>query len=164
MPDHWADPTLSNTGRVAAAILQARLIDTVREKLGITYSPSASGGGSAEVPGLGSFLVQLETPPDKFEAFRSALRVQLRELADKPVSADELQRAKQPAIESSIKAPQNNGHWAYWLPRILADDRMKDLMLSETHRTEAVTAEQVQAFFHDHIVGRAPVEVVAKGR
>jgi len=155
---------LSNTGRVAATIVQTRLLDTVREKLGITYSPSASGGGSIDVPGKGGFLVQLETPQDKFESFRNALKTQLHGLADKPVSADELQRAKQPMIESSTKAPQYNGHWAYWLPRILADARMKEAMLGETAGIKAVTAEQVQAFFRDHIINRVPVEIVAKGR
>jgi zinc protease len=164
MPDQWADPALSNTGRIAASIVQARLIDSVREKLGITYSPSASGGGSIDVPGQGSFLVLLETPQDKFDAFRAELRAQLRNLADKPVSADELQRAKQPAIESSTKATQYNGHWGYWLPRILTDARMKGAMLGETDAIRAVTAEQIQAFFRDHIVSRAPVEVVSRAR
>lgn len=164
MPDQWADPALSSTGHVAAAIMQARLVDTVREKLGITYSPSASGGGSIDLPGQGSFLVQLETPPDKFDTFRGLLKTQLRELADMPVSADELQRAKQPMIERSTKAAQYNGHWTFWLPRVLSDSRMKGAMLGETAGYQAVTAAQVQAFFRDHIVGRAPVEVVSKAR
>lgn len=164
MPDQWADPALAATGRVAAAIVQTRLMDTVREQLGITYSPSASGGGSIDVPGQGSFMVQLETPPDKFDTFRRLLQAQLRELADKPVSADELQRARQPMVESSTKAPQHNGHWAYWLPRILNDERMKGAMRRETTVLQSVTAEQVQAYFRDHVVGRKPIEVVAKAR
>ncbi len=162
MPDQWADPALSSTGRVAAAILQARLIDTVREKLGITYSPSVSGGGSIDVPGQGSFSAQIETPPEKFEAFREVLRAQLKELAAQPVSADELQRARQPLVEGRRKAPEYNGHWAFWLPRILDEPRMKGAMLGEGPALEAVTAERVQAFFRDHIAGRAPVEVAAK--
>lgn len=164
MPDLWADPALSYTGRVAAAILQARLIDTVREKLGITYSPSTSGGGSIDVPGQGSFSAQIETPPEKFEAFREVLRAQLKELAAKPVSADELQRARQPLVEGRRKAPEYNGHWAFWLPRILDEPRMKGAMLGEGPGLEAVTAEQVQAYVRDHIAGRAPVEVVSKAR
>jgi len=164
MPDQWADPVLSRVGSVAAAVMQARLVDTVRERLGITYSPNASGGGSLDVPGQGSFAVQIETPPDKFDIFRQALQEQLRELAAKPVSADELQRAKQPMIERSIKGPEGNGHWAFWLPRILADGRMKDAMLGETASIKAVTAEQVQAYFRDHIVGRPPIEIVARAK
>ncbi len=164
MPDQQADPALSSTGRVAAAILQARLIDTVREKLGITYSPSASGGGSIDIPGQGSFAAQIETPPEKFEAFREVLRAQLKALATQPVSADELQRARQPMVEGRRKAPEYNGHWAFWLPRILDEPRMKAAMLAEGPGLEAVTAEQVQAYFRDHIAGRAPVEVVSKAR
>ena len=164
MPDQWADPALSYTGRMAAAILQTRLVDTVREKLGITYSPSDSGGGSIDIPGQGGFMAQIETPPEKFDAFREVLRAQLKELAAKPVSADELQRAKQPMVEGRRKAPEHNGHWAFWLPRILDEPRMKGAMLGEGAGLEAVTAEQVQAFFRDHIAGRLPVEVVSKAR
>jgi zinc protease len=162
MPDQWSDVALSNTGRVAGVILQTRLIDSVREKLGITYSPNAGGGGSLDVPGVGDFSAQIETPPEKFEAFREVLGVQIKELAAKPVSADELQRAKQPMIEASIKAPEYNGHWGYWLPRILIDPRMKSMMQRETANLQAVSAEQVQAFFRDHIAKRQPIEVQAK--
>jgi len=162
MPDQWADPALSYTGRVAGAILQTRLVDTVREKLGITYSPNAGGGGNVDVPGMGGFSAQLETPPEKFEAFREVLRAQLKTLAAAPVSADELQRAKQPMVEGRRKAPEYNGHWAYWLPRILDEARMKEAMLGEGPGLEAVTAEQVQAFFRDHIARREPIEVVSR--
>jgi zinc protease len=164
MPDQWGDPALSDAGRVAAAILQSRLTDTVREKLGITYSPSTNGGGSVDVPGEGSFAAQLETPPEKFEAFREVLRAQIQALAAQAVSADELQRAKQPMIERSTKAPEYNGHWAYWLPRILDEPRMKGAMQRETAGLQAVTAAQVQALFRDHIAGRQPIEVAAKAR
>jgi zinc protease len=164
MPDRWADPALTDASRVAAAVLESRLVDTVREKLGITYSPSASAGGSLEVPGHGSFSVQIETPPDKFDQFRNLLRAQLQDLAAKPVSADELQRARQPLVETSIKRPETNGHWAYWLPQILRDPRMKEAMLGETDRLKAVTSEQVQRVVRDHLVARPPIEVVARAK
>ncbi|MGQ3053713.1 MAG: M16 family metallopeptidase [Roseateles sp.] len=162
MPDQWADVALSNTGRVAAMLLQTRLVDIVREKLGMTYAPRASGGGSLDVPGQGRFSAEIETPPEKFDAFREVLRAQLQDLAARPVSADELQRAKQPMVEASRKAPEHNGHWAYWLQRILIEPRMKAMQQNETARLEAVTAEQVQAFFRDRIAKREPIEVVAR--
>ncbi|KQV93339.1 pitrilysin family protein [Pelomonas sp. Root1237] len=162
MPDQWTDTALSNTGRVAATLLQTRLVDIVREKLGITYSPRASGGGGLDIAGQGRFSAEIETPPEKFDAFREVLRAQLKELAAQPVSADELQRAKQPMVEQSRKAPEYNGHWAYWLQRILIEPRMKAMMQSETANLEAVTAEQVQAFFRDRIAKREPIEVAAR--
>jgi zinc protease len=162
MPEHSADPALSYTGRVAGALLQARLLDTVRAKLGITYSPQARAGGSLDVPGAGRFSMTLEMPPEKFETVRELLRAQLQALADQPVSADELQRARQPRVESVLRAPESASYWLSWLPRIQAEPRMKETMLNEAAGLQAVTAEQVQAYFRDHIVLRPPIEVVAR--
>jgi zinc protease len=39
---------------------------------------------------------------------------------------------------------------------------MKGAMQAETAGLQAVTAEQVQGFFRDHIVERRPIEVMAK--
>ncbi|KQV60630.1 hypothetical protein ASC95_04100 [Pelomonas sp. Root1217] len=162
MPDHWTNPALSYTGRVAGAVLQARLVETVRAKLGITYSPLAGASASLDVPGSGRLFVNIETPPEKFDAVRELLRAQLRELADQPISADELQRARQPRVESVLKEPESPSYWVSWLARIQADPRMKDAMLAEVAGLQAVKAEDVQAYFHDHIAPRPPVEVVAR--
>lgn len=162
MPDHWADPALSYTGRVAGALLRARLMDTVRVKLGITYSPQAGAGGSLDVPGAGRLFVNIETPPENFDVVRELLRAQLRELADQPVSADELERARQPRVESVLKEPESPSYWVSWLSRIQADPRMKKAMLAEVAGLQAVTAQGVQAYFRDHIAPRAPVEVVTR--
>ncbi|MFG6429660.1 M16 family metallopeptidase [Roseateles sp. LYH14W] len=162
MPDHWTDPALSYTGRVAGAVLRARLVDTVRAKLGITYSPQAGAFASMDVPGSGRFAVNVEMPPEKFDTVRELLRAQLRELAEQPVSADELQRALQPRVESVLKEPENPLYWVNWLARIQAEPRMKDAMRAEVAGLQAVTAEGVQAYFRDHIAPRPPVEVVAR--
>lgn len=162
MPDHWADPVLSYTGRVAGAVLRARLVDTVRARLGITYSPLVGSSASLDVPGLGRFAVNVELPPEKLDAVRELLRAQLRELADQPVSADELQRALQPRVESVLKEPENPLYWVSWLARIQAEPRMKDAMRAEVAGLQAVTAQGVQAYFRDHIAARPPVEVVAR--
>ncbi|MFG6413672.1 M16 family metallopeptidase [Roseateles sp. DC23W] len=162
MPDHWTDPSLSYTGRVAGAVLQARLMDTVRAKLGISYSPQAAAGGSLNVQGSGRLFANIETPPEKFEAVRELLRAQLRELADQPVSADELQRARQPRVESVLKEAESPLYWVNRLARIQVEPRMRDEMRTEVAGLQAVTAEGVHAYFRDHIVPRPPVEVVAR--
>ena len=164
MPDHWADPMLAVTGKVAAAVLQARLVDTVRSQLGITYSPNASSAASIDVAGMGSFSAQLETPPEKFEAFRQLLKTQLSELAAQPVSADELLRARQPLIEKRRKAEETNGHWSYWLAKLAREPRARGVMLAEVEQLQGVTADGVHAFFRDRIGSRAPIEVVAKAK
>jgi zinc protease len=61
-----------------------------------------------------------------------------------------------------LRAPESASYWLSWLPRIQAEPRMKETMLNEAAGLQAVTAEQVQAYFRDHIVLRPPIEVVAR--
>ena len=164
LPDGRAEPALRPVAEVAAAIVQTRLVDTVREQLGITYSPNAFATLSLDLPGQGYFAATIETPPDKFDTFRKLLQQQLRTLADQPVGADELQRAKQPLVEARRKAPENNGYWLGWLARLVHEPALKAAMLGELPALEAVTAEQVQALIRDRIAGTAAVEVVARAK
>jgi zinc protease len=80
------------------------------------------------------------------------------------MGADELQRAKQPIVEARRKAPENNGFWLGWLARIAAEPAMKAEMLGEPAALDAVSAEQVQAFIRERLVGRAAIEVVARAK
>ena len=164
LPDGRTEPALRAVAQVAAAVLRARLVETVREQLGITYAPQAFAAMSLDLPGQGYFAAQIETPPDKFDTFRQLLQRQLRTLADQPVGADELQRARQPIVEARRKAPENNGFWLGWLARIAAEPAMKAEMLGEPAALDAVSAEQVQAFIRERLAGRAAIEVVARAK
>jgi zinc protease len=164
LPDRRADLALAATSLVAAAIVQSRLVQTVREQLGITYSPNASASASLDVEGQSYFSAQIETPPENFDTFRMLLQAQLVALAARPVDADELQRSRQQLVEARRKSPERNSHWLFWLPRILQDRRLKTTMLGEAAAIDAVTAEQVQALIRDRIVDRRPVEVVSRAR
>jgi zinc protease len=161
LPDFWTDPALDATGHVAAAVLQARLMESVRETLGLTYSPSVRSFASAEVQGQGSFVVELETPPGRFQAVRQLLKAQLQALAAEPVSPDELKAARQPLIEGLRAAGQQNAYWAALLLQTLDDARIKSAILETPARLPAVTPARIQAFFRDHIARRAPIEVQA---
>lgn len=164
LPDGREEPALRAVAAVAAAVVQARLVETVREQLGITYSPRATAAMSLDLPGQGFFAAQIETPPDKFDTFRRLIQQQMRALAEQPVAADELQRAKQPIVEGRRKAPENNGFWLGWLARIASEPGMKAAMLGEPAALDAVNAEQVQAFIRDRLAGRAAIEVVARAK
>src|SRR5206468_5484659 len=93
LPDYFAAPTVAAVADVAASVLSTRLVDTVREKLGLTYSPMVSAESSKELEGEGYFTAAIETPQANFGAFHSLLESQLKDLAAKPISDDELARA-----------------------------------------------------------------------
>jgi zinc protease len=162
LPDHFTKPEISTVASVAQAVLEQRLVDTIREKMGMTYSPSASSVSSMRIHGLGYFYAGIETPEANFEKFHALLGEQLDQLAKTAVSQDELDRAKQPIIEGIIKSKENN---AYWLGRLILLPKvpmMRDQMLHQQELTQAVSSLDVQAFFADYLAGKPAQVVIAK--
>lgn len=162
LPDYYADPKLSYVADVTAAILEARMVDTVREKLGITYSPRAAALASFKLPGQGYLRVSLETPPANFNAFQALLDGQLADLASKPVSADELRRASQPLIEARVKQRENNQWWIASLPTLWNEPRARAALMNEVQGIQGVTVGDVQAFVAKVLTGTKPSIIIAK--
>jgi len=162
LTDYFADPRQSDVADVAAAILEARMVDTVREKLGITYSPRARARASVQLPGQGYIGVSLETPPAKFDTFRTLLDQQLQDLAAKPIGADELARAVQPLIQREIKLRESNEWWVENLATIWRESRAKAALVSKPDRFATIAATEVQAFVAKRMASQQPVVVIAR--
>jgi zinc protease len=120
--DFVADPQEARTLRVLAQIIELRMTDELREKQGATYSPSASADASMIYPGYGYIAASVEMPPAKLEGFFSDMDKIAADLRDQPVSADELQRAKTPQLDSLEKARQTNGYWLNMLSGAQTED------------------------------------------
>ncbi len=164
LPDYFTDPRASYAARVAASVLQSRLIDTVREKLGITYSPMTEAVASVQIDGLGYLGAVLETPPANFATFRSLLEAEVKDLAAKPITADALERARRPLVEGRTKDMESNGFWANWLPMVARDPRVRAQVLETGAGLAAVTAEDVRAVFARLAADHTPVTIVARAK
>jgi zinc protease len=162
LPDYFADPKISATAEVAAAVLQARLVDTVREKLGMTYSPIVGANTSDELQGAGYLSATIETPEANFAAFHALLAGQLKDLAATPVSADELARARQPLIEGFRKKQETNAYWLGKLTQLAREPRVKDQTLEELGRISAVSGADIQAFAAQYMASRQPLVAISK--
>jgi zinc protease len=162
LPDYFADPTTSIVAAVAAAVLQARLVDTVREKLGMTYSPQVNANASDELQGAGFLAATIETPEANFAAFHTLLAGQLKDLAATPVSADELARARQPLVEGLRKRQETNAYWLGKLTELTREPRVKEQALEVLGRVSAVSAADVQAFAARYIASRQPLVAISK--
>lgn len=162
LPDFFANMKLSHAGAVAAAVLQGRLVETVRQQLGMTYSPAANSVASTELPGLGFLLVRIETRATNFEAFRTLVLKQIEDLAANPISADEFARAKTPLIETRRKELETNDYWAFRLPVLVRNPRVKAHILARVEGIAATTPEDVRALFANEIRGKLPVAVVVR--
>lgn len=162
LPDYFADPKTAAVANVVSLILSARLVDTVREKLGMTYSPMVNSDASLELKGQGFFTAAIETPQMNFPAFHSALVDQLKDLAAKAVSSDELGRAKQPLIEGQRKRLETNVYWITKLTQLTREPRVRGQVLDQLDQISAVSAADVQAFATKFLQGQASLVAISK--
>ena len=160
--DYYNAPADSYALEVARALLADRLIDTVREKLGLTYSPFASSVTDLDLAGQGYLLAGIEVPTEKFQQFRQVLADELEGLATKPIPADALVRAKMPILAARLKARETNPYWASRLLRTVRDPRSVAYFRDEDRGIEAVTAAAVQRVLKTYVVGKVPLSITVR--
>lgn len=98
--------------QVLKAVLQLRVLDVIREKEALAYSPRVNDEYSSDYRGYGFVTVSANTVPAKLPAFYAAVDGIVKSLQEKPITADELKRARQPMIEHVRKYIDTNEFWS----------------------------------------------------
>ena len=84
-------------------IIDLELTDEVREKLGASYGVDVSSTMSDTYRDFGYLMVSSVVAPDKGDEVDQAIASVVASLRDKPVSADLLDRARQPMLENVVQ-------------------------------------------------------------
>jgi zinc protease len=142
--DLFSDLQRARNTQVLAQVMQLRLTDELREKQGATYSPSASSTASVTFTDWGYLAVSVETPPDKIDGVIASIRKIAADLRDKPISADELDRAKKPRVDQIEKARETNEYWLGALSGAQTDPRLLTATRSVIAGLQRVTIADVQ--------------------
>lgn len=163
-PDYYAAPEDSYALDVARSLLEGRLIENVREKLGLTYSPFVVAVQDLDLPRNGYFLAGIEVPPAKFDEFRKVLGEELAAMATKPIEPDALVRAKTPIIERQKKGIESNGYWVGRIGRLLRDPRATIIYRDQITAIERVTPADVQRVLNRYVIGKKPLAIEIRPR
>ncbi|MEP6956768.1 MAG: insulinase family protein, partial [Chthoniobacterales bacterium] len=153
-----------------SSVFNDRLRAKVREELGSTYSPRAGSNASDTFPGYGYMLSNVDVDPAAADKMADLVIGIADELAEKGVTADELNRARQPLLTALKESLRSN---AYWLGSVLARAQEKpealDWARTRLADTESITKEELSAFAAKYLSrGRAsratilPVAVATK--
>jgi zinc protease len=113
--DFFSDQKRTRALNLLAQVMQLRLREEIRERQGATYTATAGHAPSETFTGYGYLSARIDAPPASLDSFFSTAMSIARDLRDKPVSADELQRARQPLIEN-IQRQRAGNQW--WLDRL----------------------------------------------
>jgi zinc protease len=125
-------------------VLQIKMTDELREKLGATYSPGIAVDASDLYRGYGSIYTSLDVKPTEMDAASAAIDRVAAQMRAGSISADEFERARKPVVEGLKSRFENNG---FWLEAISQSQSRADwLEWTRTLRAdfESITLDEVK--------------------
>lgn len=142
--DFQSDPRASRLETVLAVIMSNRLQDELRESQGADYAPSAFAFNDEVYDGLGGIGVVSAIRAGGDGDFRKALGGIVTDLKTKPVSDDELDRARQPILASMTNEVTMIDYWTYVLSRMALHPELRADWLGRRKHYEDMTPKDLQ--------------------
>ena len=149
--DQINDRTAARQLSILSDVLQLRLNEDIREKQGLAYSPGSSSTTSDVFPGYGYVSVSAEVAPENLSKLFTAVDAIAADLRDKPVSEDELNRARRPAVERLRRSMADNTYWLIQLSEAQSNPASLDQTRSQIATVEAVTAADLQRLANEYL-------------
>lgn len=154
------DPVADISLALLQRVVQIEMTEELRERLGKTYGPGAASNTSRTWRGYGTFLVSASVDVKDVPATRSAIAGTIGRLIAEPVSADVLQRARAPLLESFDNMLKTNGGWLVLVDRAQTQpDRIERYMKARA-RIEAITTKDLQLLARQYLRPNLGVEVL----
>jgi len=153
------DRTESRQLSILSQVLRLRVLEEIREKQALAYSPGVGAQSSDVFPGYGFMVVQGETARASIPAFYAAVDAIAATLRDAPPEEDELNRARLPAIERLRLSQATNEYWLGQLADVAEDP--SDIAQTVNHIAvlEAVTPQDIQRLAQKYLTDSTAVRV-----
>lgn len=137
---------------ILTQIFNDRLFDRLRSTEGAAYSPNVQNSWPFSFESGGYILVTSQVRPDKVDYFYKVVADTAADLASKPVSDDELQRAVAPMRQTLMRMSTGNAFWMSQMEGATRDPRYVEAMKSMPKDLLSVTPAQVQALARKYLV------------
>lgn len=132
--------------------MQLMLTEELREKLGESYSPGAAASLSDEFPGYGHLFAASNVDYKDLATTRAAIFAIAKELRDKPVDPDLLDRARRPLLEAMVKSRRENSYWLNYVAEAASHADRLDRSRKGIGAVEAATPAELQALAKRYLV------------
>lgn len=96
---------------VLVSVFNDRLFEILRSQQGASYSPQVINNWPVEFQSGGYIGAQSQLTPDNIDRFYNVVEMIAKDLREKPVSADELQRVVEPLRQLISRASSGNSFW-----------------------------------------------------
>jgi zinc protease len=155
-----SDPLEALKLELLERVTRIELTETLREKLGKAYSPSAASTASRFWKNYGVFGIAASVAVPEVPATRRAIAETLAELRATPVSDDIILRAREPMVEAVENGLKSNGGWLTLVDRAQTEPDEIDRYLQAKARLLSLTAADVQAMAQRYLDPKEGVEVL----
>ena len=149
--DYYSDLRGSAGLEVLAAIMTGRELEEVRQKQGASYGASVRSVQSRVIPGFGLLTSRSTVLPQADETYFVTVSRIAKQLQNTIVSADELNRARQPLLERLRSAKNTNAYWLGRLAGATRDPRQMNMVGEMEGHLLSVTAEDIQALARKYL-------------
>ena len=149
--DAVGDRTDARHASILAEVLKLRVLEEIREKQALAYSPNVSASASDTFEGYGSIAITAQTAAETLPAFYAAVDQIVAGLQAEPVSDDELNRARLPVIESLRRSQASNEYWLGQLADVAERPEEIEQTLSHISDLEAVTPADIQRLARQYL-------------
>ncbi|MFN3932919.1 MAG: M16 family metallopeptidase [Brevundimonas sp.] len=153
------DRTEARQLSVLSQVLRLRVLEEIREKQALAYSPGVGAQSSDIFPDYGFMLVQAETARSSIPAYYAAVETIAASLRDAPPEADELNRARLPAIERLRLSQATNEYWLSQLADVAEDPAQVTQTVNHIAVLEAVTPEDIQRLARKYLTDATAVKI-----
>ena len=110
--DYW-DIHRTRRLQVLSHVVQNKLRESIREKLGATYSPSATHSANRVYQGFGVLSAQMTVESARTEEISTAILETVAHICTEGVSNDDLIQAKEPLLTTIRESVRTNTYWTY---------------------------------------------------
>ncbi|MFN3835104.1 MAG: M16 family metallopeptidase [Glycocaulis sp.] len=135
-----------------AEVYSLKATERFREQEGATYSPIVSNQSSSVFPDFGFLWVGLDVDRAEVDRMYTIADELAAAMAAGQISEDEMQRARQPALERFSQNLENNGYWLGQIARSQSDPQRLDWVRTAREQLQEVTADEVAALAAEYLV------------
>ena len=125
-------------------VLSLRVLEEIREKQALSYSPMSTSSASTTFDDYGYTLVAAEVDISKLPDFYAAVDKIVASFADTPITADELTRARMPVVERLRRSQAGNAYWLGALTDLAKDPATEQRINGHIAMLEGFTLEEIQ--------------------
>ena len=154
-----SDPQEKQVFNMLQRILRIELTETLRQKLGRSYSPGASSDLSRVWRGYGTFALSASVDVGSVDLAKQAMDESVTRLAQNPPSPDMMLRARAPLQETIANALNTNGGWLGIVALAQSEPDQIERQVHAAERLNAVTPEAVQAAARKYLSPRDAVRI-----